>query len=242
MTCFSPLSSATQWKAMYLNSNLKSHIFILISETGKEKGVTLEEKAMVLSIHSFFSNSDLRDDFNPFSANFPRSIGDHYETPSDFPLAGFMWRMQNTNKYLYWNVLWWVNTSAFWYFKVVYSLMCFSKVNIVRRRFSTPKIVVLEMYGIHIILTLAFSFSPSLNSSICIAEGFLLQWLNPWDCTSFPWKERVLSIGTFSFSWCLLWGIRRREQNSFAVHSSQSKVGLSPKEQGTKSYWSSSSP
>lgn len=54
-------------------------------------------------------------------------------------------------------------------------LMCFSKVNIGRIRFSSPKIVVLEMYGIHIILTLVFSFFPSLNSNICIAEGFLPQ-------------------------------------------------------------------
>lgn len=62
---------------MHFSSNLKSHIFISIPETGKEKGVTLEEKAMVLSILSFFSNNDLRDDFNPFSANFPRAIEDY---------------------------------------------------------------------------------------------------------------------------------------------------------------------
>lgn len=56
---------------------------------------------MVLSILSFFSNSGLRDDFNLFSDNFPRDIGDYYETPSDFPLAGFMRRMQNTKQCLY---------------------------------------------------------------------------------------------------------------------------------------------
>lgn len=76
-------------------------VFILISETGKEKGVTLEEKAMILAILSFFSNSGLRDDFNPFSANFHRATGDYYETPSDFTLAGFMRRMQNTKQCLY---------------------------------------------------------------------------------------------------------------------------------------------
>lgn len=86
---------------MHFSSNLQSHIFILISETGKEKGITLEEKAMVLSILSFFSNSGLGDDFNPFSANFHRAIGDYYEIPSDFPLAGFMRRIQNTKQCLY---------------------------------------------------------------------------------------------------------------------------------------------
>lgn len=91
---------------MHLSSNLKSHIFILISETGKEKRVTLEENTMVLSLLSFFSNSGLREDFSPFSANFHRAIGDYYEIPSDFPLAGFMRRIQNTKQYLYCNVFW----------------------------------------------------------------------------------------------------------------------------------------